>query len=430
MSAYPDLFSYGYKIESELGRNREGGRITWKGLNLETQESVVIKQFCFAQASSSWSGYKAYAQEIAVLQTINHMYIPQYLDSIETNDGFCLIQGYITAVNCSHYNSLSGAEVKKIAANILDILVYLQQQTPPILHRDLQPENILLDESLNAYLIDFGFSSLGSQEISSSSFFRGTPGFIAPEQIIKPTLASDIYSLGVTLVCLLTGKDIEEIRASVSADDPYQLKLNLLLPDLERPFFRWLEKMTSAKVSQRFPNAKEAKYALDRLDLPMKSSSREILSISNQLNLLVKPKVIVETFGISGLTTISVWIVNFAYIRVESTIIHIMSAILAATAISVTQLGAVAIVSSDRQAKLQGATLSIMIPIILVAVSGLIWGIEEAVSISAAIATAEIFILSYSWWQIFSEKSDSLVKTASWLSAIVIGIILGLKLTL
>ena len=71
-----------------------------------------------------------------------------------------------------------------------------------------------------------------------------------------------------------------------------------------------------------------------------------------------------------------------------------------------------------------------MIPIILVAVSGLIWGIEEAVSISAAIATAEIFILSYSWWQIFSEKSDSLVKTASWLSAIVIGIILGLKLTL
>ncbi|MGB5713121.1 MAG: serine/threonine-protein kinase [Waterburya sp.] len=428
MSTYPDLLSYGYQIESELGRNREGGRITWKGVNLATQEAVVIKQFCFAQANSSWSGYKAYSQEIKVLQTLKHNHIPQYLDSIETEDGFCLIQEYIAADNCSNYRQLTMTEVKQIASNILDILVYLQQQSPPILHRDLKPENILLDDSLNTYLIDFGFSSLGSQEISSSSFFKGTPGFIAPEQIIKPTVASDIYGLGVTLVYLLTDKDIEEIRTSASADNPSQLNLSLVLPHLDWQFLGWLEKMTSAKVSQRFPDALAAKNALAKLDLPVESPDRVTLNISTQLKLLDEPKIIVGTLAISGLTTIALWIINFAYIRVESTIINIAIAILAVAAISVTQLGAAAIVSSERQARLQGAALSIIIPTILVAVSSLIWGIEEAVIISTAIAIAEIFILSYCWWQISAWKSHSIVRAGSWLSAIALGIILGLKL--
>ena len=425
MSAYPDLLGYGYKIESELGRNREGGRITWKGVNLTTQETVVIKQFCFAQANSSWSGYKAYAQEIKVLQTLKHPRIPQYLDSIETEDGFCLIQEYIAAANSTAYRTLTFSEVKQIALDILDILVYLQQQSPPILHRDLQPENILLDESLHAYLIDFGFSSLGSQEISSSSFFKGTPGFIAPEQIIQPTVASDIYSLGVTLVYFLTDKDLGKIRASASADNPYQLSLKSLLPDLEGQFLSWLEKMTNAKVSQRFPDALTARNALAKLDLPRSAPSR---AISTQLNLLVEPKIFLGTLAIFGLTTIAVWMINFAYIRVELTIINIAIAILAVAAISVAQLTAVAIISSDQRARAQGAALSMIIPAILVSVSGIIWGMEEAVIISVAIAITEIFILSYCWWQIPAWKSSSIVRTSSWLSAIALGIILGLRL--
>ena len=428
MSVYPDLLNYGYRIESELGRNREGGRITWKGVSLTTQETVVIKQFCFAQANSSWSGYKTYAQEIEVLQTINHNQIPRYLDSVETEDGFCLIQEYIAATNCTNHRQLTVAEVKQIASKILDILVYLQQQTPPVLHRDIQPENILLDESLDAYLIDFGFSSLGSQDISSSSFFKGTPGFIAPEQIIKPTVASDIYSLGVTLVYFLTDKDIEEIRASASADDPYQLNLDSLLPDLEWQFAGWLEKMISAKVSQRFPNAKEAKKALARLDLSLESTTSVMPNISTQLNLLAESKGIVGIAAISSSTMIAVWVINFAYIRVDSNITNIAIAILAAAAISVTQLGAAAIVNSDQKALLQGAVLSIIIPTILVSASGLIWGMEEAVIISAAIAVAEIFLISYCWWQILPGKLGSLIKATSWVGAIAIGVILGLKL--
>ena len=427
MSVYPDLISYGYRIEAELGRNREGGRITWKGIDLASQQTVVIKQFCFATVSSDWSGYQAYEREISVLKKLDHPNIPQYIDSIETQDGFCLIQEYIPAVAANDFRSLTVLEVKQIALKLLDILVYLQQQTPPILHRDLKPENILLDPALNAYLIDFGFASLGSKEVAGSSVFKGTPGFIAPEQIIKPTMASDIYGLGVTLVCLLSDKNIAEIRALASEDNPYQLKLNILLPNIEKQFRRWLEKMTQPQATRRFNDALSAKQALLKLDLPVSSENIESIA-SDRENVWLSPKIASGTITISALTTVAVWGINFAAERLETTIINLAIALLAAIVVGVSELGAAAIVNWDRQAKLQGVILAIVIPAILVTTSGIIWGIQEAVAISCAIAVAEILIFSYYWWQIPSWKSGYLIKLGCWLTAIAFGITLGFKL--
>ncbi|MGF1588032.1 MAG: serine/threonine protein kinase [Pleurocapsa sp.] len=428
MNANFDLTSYGYKIEAELGRNREGGRITWKAIELKTQQTVVIKQFCFAIDSSSWSGYQAYEQEIKILEQLNHPGIPKYLNSMETEVGFCLIQEYIPASALNNFRGLTVPEIKQIALKILDILVYLQQLNPPILHRDLKPENILLDESFNAYLIDFGFASLGSKEVAGSSVFKGTPGFIAPEQIIKPTMASDIYSLGVTLVCLLTRQDISEIRVSAQEDDPYQLTIKSLLPQLDQQLISWLEKMTHAKVSQRFGSAVAAKDALLELALPKESPSEITPATNFELNSLLKSRVIAGIAAISSLTTVAVWAINFASGQFESTIINIAIAALAAVAIGITELGAVIIALADRQARWQAAALAMIIPVVLVTISSLIWGITEAVTISATIAVIEVLLFSYYWWQIPNTKLNPKIRASLWLAAIAIGITLGLKL--
>ena len=173
MSIYPDFQAQGYEVIRELGRNREGGRITWLATNLNTRQPEVIKQFCFAQASSSWSGSEAHAREIQVLKGLNHPGIPSYLHSFETSDGFCLVQEYIHASTLAEPRSFSPEEIKQIAVKILEILVYLQNRIPSVIHRDIKPENILVDEQINVYLIDFGFARIGSHDVAGSSVFKG-----------------------------------------------------------------------------------------------------------------------------------------------------------------------------------------------------------------------------------------------------------------
>lgn len=435
MSDYPDLANYGYHIEAELGRNRQGGRITWKATDIKTQKPVAIKQFCFAQDHSSWSGYKTYGQELNILQKLKHPNIPQYLTSIETNDGFCLVQEYIAAHPCNVFRPLTVAEVRQVAAKLLDILIYLQQQTPPIFHRDLSTSNILLDDHLNVYLIDFGFSSLGSKEVSASSVFQGTPGFIAPEQIIQPTMASDIYGLGVSLVCLLAHKDINEVRALAMADSPYQLDLKQLLPELhrqERQLFNWLKKMTNAKVSQRFPDAQAAKNALLALDLsdlsilPASESEAATITTLSPTSSYVEPQIIAGV-AIVAVTAIATWGIRFTTSRVALNVPMILIAVVATIAIDIAQLGAATIVNSDPQAKPQGIALGMIIPVLLVSLSGLIWGIEQAMTISAAIALGEILLLVYFGAQLPS-KIGNLAQGGLWVGAIAMGIALGLNL--
>jgi serine/threonine protein kinase len=430
MNDLPNLNQHGYQVDTQLGCNREGGRITWKGKNLLTQETVVIKQFCFAVVGSSWSAYQAYEQEIKILQKLNHQGIPKYLDSIETKDGFCLIQEYIPAISLNKYRQLTVAEVQQITLKLLEILIYLQQQNPPILHRDLQPENILLDQELNVYLIDFGFASLGSKEVSGSSVFKGTPGFIAPEQIFKPTLASDLYSLGVTVVGLLSNKSITEIQNLASTDNPYQLNLKPLLPKLNRHFISWLEKMTNAKVSQRFSNAQTARDSLlSIVESTEAPSSNLILFDEVKSSNLATPQIVLATSTITALSSIAVWGINFVDRNLESSLAKIAIAILAGIVVGISELSAVQIATIDSFARVQGGILAIGVPIFLVATSGWIWGREEAVELTAMIVIAQLLILSYFWWQIPNLKSRSLKFRFSFLfAAIALGIILGLQL--
>ena len=267
MSRFPDFSPQGYQVISELGRNREGGRITWLASDITTGRQVVLKQFCFAQVGSSWSGFNAYQREIQILQELNHPGIPRYLGAFATSDGFCMVQEYINAPSLAMPRRLELEEIKQIAIFALEILVYLQNKFPPVIHRDIKPENILVDEQLNVYLIDFGFARVGSQEVSGSSVFKGTPGFIPPEQLRKPTEASDLYSLGTTLICLLTGTVSSGIFDLTDKDDPYLLHFRHLLPKLSLRFLDWLELMVQPSLKKRFANAHKALEVLKPLEL-------------------------------------------------------------------------------------------------------------------------------------------------------------------
>ena len=267
MNSKPNFSEQGYKVINELGHNQQGGRITWLALSIGTNKQVVIKQYSFAQIDSNWSGFKAHQREIDILKGLNHPKIPKYLGAFPTVNGFCLVQEYIPADSLAVYRSFEPENIKQIAIQLLEILAYLQSLIPGIIHRDIKPENILVDTELNVYLIDFGFARIGSQEVSSSSVFVGTPGFIAPEQLLKPTTATDLYALGVTLICLLTGTKSTEIQNLIDDDDPSQIRFRHLLPNVSLRFLDWLEMMVQPRLKERFTDAKQALNALIPLDV-------------------------------------------------------------------------------------------------------------------------------------------------------------------
>ena len=263
MNDFPDFSANGYKIIRELGHNRAGGRVTYLALNQQRQESVAIKQFQFATSGSDWSAYRAVEREIEVLQQLNHPGIPKYLDSFETGDGFCMVQEYKDAQSLAVPRSFDPEEVKALAIAALNILVYLQTRTPLVIHRDIKPENILVSDRLTLYLVDFGFAKLGSEEVAMSSMVKGTMGFMPPEQLLNRQLsaASDLYGLGATLVCLLTGT--RSVAIAELVDEDYRIQFKHLTPKVSWRWIEWLETMVQPNPGDRFPDAATALAALE-----------------------------------------------------------------------------------------------------------------------------------------------------------------------
>ncbi|NJR24888.1 MAG: serine/threonine protein kinase [Richelia sp. CSU_2_1] len=266
MNALPDFSTHGYQIEKELGHNNLGGRITYLATKINSQKSAVIKQFQFAQLGATWAEYSAYEQEIEVLKKIAHPGIPRYLDAFQTDSGFCMVQEYINAEPAID-RTFSPPDVKKIAIATLKILADLQSLNPPVIHRDIKPENLLIDDNLNVYLVDFGFARIGGGNIAASSVVKGTMGFMPPEQMFNRELtkASDLYGLGITLICLLTGTKSADVGNLIDAN--YSIHFRHLVPPLQQGWMNWLERMVAPRIQDRYPSAADALTALESLDV-------------------------------------------------------------------------------------------------------------------------------------------------------------------
>ena len=432
MQDIPDFTKYGYQINEELGRNREGGRITWKAIDLSTEKAVVIKQFCFATVGSSWSGYKAYEREIKLLQQLDHPGIPRYLDSIETDNGFCLVQEYKDTVSLQEKRDLTLAEINTIIPKVLEILVYLQQQTPPVIHCDLKPANILVDDRLNVYLVDFGFASLGNKEISASSVFKGTPGFIPPEQAIAPSTATDLYSLGVTIICLLTGKNALDLQQLVTPDNPYKLKFKPLLSHLNPQFIRWLAKMVQPKLRDRFKNAGEALKALESIDLTSELTTNPSLSSLFAQQEWDMNFSTIGRIAMFGLSTASILAIVHTIHKVDFSLFNLVIAIIGAVVITILEIGVMVISTSSEEIISKGkiTAIAVAIPTFIVIVAGLILGIQEAIAISGAIVLTQAIIFAYFLANYLQVQGFSMQRTTiNFLLAIGLGIVCGLGLS-
>ena len=415
----PDFTNYGYQIIRKLGQNKEHSSISWQGKAINNNTPVIIKQFRFATQDSSWSGYQAYQREIDILQKLKHPGIPKYIASFETDNSFCFVREYIAGQSLAEKINLTIKDIKKIVVKVLDILIYLQQKQPPILHLNITPDNILLDNKSNVYLINFSRAQTTETEVDYSSITTSNAEFIAPEQLSTPGSASDNYGLGCTL-----NKVINQQRslALVSTND---FENPVSLSELDSGFQEWLTKMTESEVDDRYPDAETAFQALK------KSSWDEIETVTQSAENIALSDPTFAT-GIATMAILGIAIavgINVTQRVTEKSFVNITIALMGMVIIYLTQSASATLITNDNAEKKQSITLAVATPIILAIITGIIFGRGEAVAMSLAAIIAQTATLSHVLLQKLPlNRQDNIVKAIGLVIAIAFGLVCGLAI--
>ena len=252
-----------YQIVTAIGTG--GMATTYAAVDLSNSQRVALKVLSLEQ-TDDWKTIEMFEREAQVLANLHHPFIPRYLDYFEldlnSDRRFYLVQelveGESLAALVARNWQPNEAEVKEIAKQILDILVYLHSLSPPVIHRDIKPQNIIRDDRGKVYLVDFGaVQAVYRNTISIGGTFVGTLGYMSPEQLRgRVVSASDLYSLGCSLIFLLTGKlptDLPQKRMKL--DFRSQVNISSHLAD-------WLDKLLEPAVESRFVSASAALTAL------------------------------------------------------------------------------------------------------------------------------------------------------------------------
>lgn len=123
----------------------------------------------------------------------------------------CILREYVEGVTLAEYvktHRLMEARITDFAIKLVLAMKELHESDPVIIHRDIKPENIIVQEDESLVLIDFGISRIYKEEQTCDTVFSGTRNYAPPEQygFMQTDVRSDIYSFGVVLSWMLTGK--------------------------------------------------------------------------------------------------------------------------------------------------------------------------------------------------------------------------------
>lgn len=268
-----DIINDRYRIVTILGQGAMG--TTYEAEDLTTYQRVAIKSVSL-RGLQNWKTLELFEREARVLESLDHPAIPDYLDYFQedskTDRRFYLVQELVGGESLADLIKkgwrCDEKLVKDILKQILEILQYLHSFTPPVIHRDIKPQNIIRCPDGQVYLVDFGaVQDVYRNTITRGGTFVGTLGYMAPEQFRGEALpASDLYALGGTAIFLLTRR---------SPDDLPQKRLKIDFRDrvnISPSFADCLEKMLEPAIEDRCQSATKAIALLSKKQIVARSS--------------------------------------------------------------------------------------------------------------------------------------------------------------
>ena len=195
--------------------------------------------------------------ESNILKRLQHPMLPRIVDIFESSDQVLIVEDFVEGITLEEVLKRQGKIDEATGLQwfraLCDVLGYLHSQQPhPIIYRDAKPSNIMLQPDGTLKLIDFGIAREYKQESSADTTYIGTKGYAAPEQFGKAQTdaRTDIYSLGVTMYHLLTGKSPYE--------PPYQfVPARQLVPGLSHGIEYILNKCVQSEPADRYQSVAE-----------------------------------------------------------------------------------------------------------------------------------------------------------------------------
>jgi uncharacterized protein YjbI with pentapeptide repeats len=240
----PDWRIHGYHVSEQLSEPHHD-RMTYLAREDNSDRLVVIKEWQKLDLDDSALDHANYLPEIARLQQLDDPSIPRYLNSFQTPMGFCLVREYQPGVSLAELGTLPPSDIQLVADAVLNSLKYLYHLSPIVIHQNIKPENIIVDTEteLAIYLVDFGLHPARDRSPESSSSAEPAQSQLDADY--------DLYSLGMSMICLLTGTSTSQSQHLFDAN--YHLNFERLLPaNTDSQLIAWLKNMVESNQRQHY----------------------------------------------------------------------------------------------------------------------------------------------------------------------------------
>lgn len=249
-----------YRIEGLLSKGGMGA--VYRAFDTNLEIPVAIKENFFGQAES----LAQFKREALILARLHHPGLPRVTDHFIEHGQQYLVMDFVAGLDLSQMMQQMGHPFSEpVAINIMvqicNTLTYLHHQSPPIIHRDIKPQNIKITPNNRAILVDFGLAKESTTQTALGAK-AVTSGYSPPEQYIGGTSpASDIYALGSTLYTLLTS-EIPPDSISLLTTGQRFIPANHINPQLSPQITDAINWATQLKAEDRVQSAEEWKKRL------------------------------------------------------------------------------------------------------------------------------------------------------------------------
>lgn len=271
-----------YRAVHQIGQGGFGKTFLAVDQDLPNKPACVIKQFSpqIQGASGLQKATELFEQEAVQLNILGkNPQIPELLAHFEQDGRLYLVQEYVKGRNLAEElaqdGAFSEAKIRELLVGLLPVLQYIHDNQ--VIHRDIKPENIIRRDDGKLFFVDFGAVKIvtGSTLLGTGTVV-GDPRYMPSEQVRgRVSFASDLYSLGVTCLHLLT--NIEPINLFNDHEDKWVWQDYLISP-INSSLTMVLDKIVEKAINRRYQSALEILQALGVSSRSQSNNNRSVKS--------------------------------------------------------------------------------------------------------------------------------------------------------